>query len=749
VSKRLKKKRLSQGAQPQGGAAAMTALSRASPEEEVRWGLSAFERGDYEEAIQAWQRARRAGASTAIDRALAEAYFRGALHDSHLARRTRHLHEAVVLAPGNSTYLFHLGLAYHRQGQPRRAADAFEAAHRLAPADDRVRRHLVLALLADSDPAAAERARELLVTAKPGDEATARLRALAALRARNPGEAVAALDAIKSPSPLVTLALGLTYLAAGQLEAAEAALSRVQRSRRPLSGEARCAATLATMAARMRAGDQIGTTKGLDGLELPVDARLRSTLAYACRRLAVELALEERFPEAVAALERGATAEPGQQATRRALAHLREVAATQAARRGDHAAAAQLWGAVLAEEPGNTRVLHNLALAEERLGRWQQAAARWEELVQRWKKDLHATRSAEGTAELRRRLAVAYAHLAETTEAAGDFRAAPRTLERALNFDPSNDDLRLRAAELYLDNDEYGPAIEHLRRVLGSRPDDARVLLELGSAYDLKGDDQRAEEYLQQALSLEPDNPAVTATLASVYHGRGDRLADSGGPGRALAEYQRATALDPTNAEHYVCSGEAHLKLGQLKAAEAAFKHAFALRPKDSATLISVAQAYLSAGYAKQADRVFRQALRHDRSTLMRAIVGLAHLRAGNPAGAQPHLKQVLDGRDPLAVALVSKALLSRGREAEAVPYLERAVELSPWSAEAHIDLAHAYAFSLGDSERALAELTEAQVLAEGLRRQDLLAELAEAHQALRYMADPNQLERDKPWLRW
>ena len=37
------------------------------------------------------------------------------------------------------------------------------------------------------------------------------------------------------------------------------------------------------------------------------------------------------------------------------------------------------------------------------------------------------------------------------------------------------------AAELYLEDERYGSAIEHLQRVLPTRPDDTRVLIDLGS----------------------------------------------------------------------------------------------------------------------------------------------------------------------------------------------------------------------------------------------------------------------------
>ena len=55
------------------------------------------------------------------------------------------------LAPDRAVYHYHLGLAYLRQGQHRRAAAAFETADRLEPGDARLQYHFALAALTD-DP---------------------------------------------------------------------------------------------------------------------------------------------------------------------------------------------------------------------------------------------------------------------------------------------------------------------------------------------------------------------------------------------------------------------------------------------------------------------------------------------------------------------------------------------------------------------------------------------------------------------
>jgi tetratricopeptide (TPR) repeat protein len=706
MAKHARKKRLAQVASP--GRTPTGAPAGVAPQAELRRGLAAFQRGDYAEAIQAWKQARRAGAGTDVDRALAEALFRRALGTSNEGRRAQELEDAVALAPDHAIYRFHLGLTYHRQGQLRRAVSAYEAAHQLAPAEGRYRRHLALALLAH--PPAAPGLNELLAGAPAGDEALARLRALAALRQNTPAQAVTILTALKRRSPLATLALGLAQLAEGQTEAALASLAQVRRGVRLLGDVASHAAAIATVVAQTNAGDLTGALSRLLALPASGNAPLRRAYAAACHLLGQALLLDERFEDALRAWQQSVAAAPDRAPTRRLLGHLHDVLGTHAARRGDFAGAAQHWEAALAEQPDAPRILRNLALAEERLERWEQASARWEALTGRWKKELRSMRRGnEAGADLRHRLEVAYRHLAAAYEAADNVHAAARTLEQALHFDPSQVELELHAAELYLENEEYGRAIEHLRRVLPARPTDTRVLMDLGSAHDLKGDDRQAQSYLEQALSLEPDNPAVRAALASVHHGRGHRLVDAGQPERALAEFEQAIQGSPGVSEHHECLGATLLALGRLDAAQAAFASSLALAPQDPQVRVRIGSIYLEHGQATAADKLFRQALRLQRGLPTRLAIGLAYLGVGDLATAQQHFRPILKGREPLLLALVGRIFIGAGHEMEALPYLERAVALDPFDVRARLDLAWVYTFNSGDFARAATELAEAE----------------------------------------
>ncbi len=719
---------VSSGARPDGTRPG--AVATLAPDVEVRRGLAAFERGELGVAIQAWTQARRAGAPETVDRAVAEAHFRRALAATSDGRRAQALNEAVALAPDHAVYRYHLALAYHRQGQVRQAILAYEAACRLDPTSTRYRRHLALARLGDAG--ADTRLEDVLAGLPPGDEPSARLAALTALRQDKPLEAVEALIGLERSSPLTKLGLGVAHLVDGRPHTGVLSFTSVDDADEASSPDVQIAARIATVVALRRAGDLSAALDALRGTEVPTDATMRRALGVVARALGRELLLEERLDDALVAWQKALAVDPRDAALRRVMGQVHEVLGTRAARAGEYAEAAQHWEAALAEQPGEARILHNLALTAERLEQWDQVSARWEGLIAHWKRAMRGSRrDDEASADLRRRLTIAHHRLVDAYDAADDLTGAVRAIDRALNFDPSDLDLRLRAAELSLENNAYGPAIDHLRRVLAVRPDDVRVLTDLGAAYDLKGDERQAQSFLDRALTLDPGNRAAMATLAAVFHERGDRLLAEGQLGQAVAAMARAIELEPDAVRHHQCLGATYVRHGQLKLAEKAFARAVAIDPQDVRTRVEIGGIYLVSGYEKDAERLFRQALRLRPGPVTHLAIGMICMRHGDSDAAHRHFKHVLKENDAVSLSVLGKMLNDLRREIDAVPYLERAVALEPSNARAHIDLAWAYTFGLRNYDRAAGEVHEARRLALEADDQLVLAEAEVASKGL------------------
>lgn len=156
-------------------------------------------------------------------------------------------------------------------------------------------------------------------------------------------------------------------------------------------------------------------------------------------------------------------------------------------------------------------------------------------------------------------VAVAMAGLARVSEARGRTENARETLEGAISLveDATGpEDLSLvplleEFAAIHLAHEEYGPAIEHKKRIegllvarLGKHPRVANVLHEIGQIYERWNDEGRAREHHQRALEVWEatrghDHPDVAYALTSL--GRLDVAA--GNPQQGVARLERALEL--------------------------------------------------------------------------------------------------------------------------------------------------------------------------------------------------------------
>ena len=273
--------------------------------------------------------------------------------------------------------------------------------------------------------------------------------------------------------------------------------------------------------------------------------------------------------------------------------------------------------------------------------------------------------------------------------------------------------------------------------MLAVRPDDVRVLIDLGSAYDLKGDERQAQSLIERALVLEPGNPAALAALANVYHGCGDRLLEEGQFDRAIAAFDRAIETSPvvrittsTLVGHTSQRASSHSPERRSTVPSRSI-------PRDIRTRVEIGGFYVGHGDEKDAQRLFRQALRLRPGPVTHLAIGLTYLRLEQLAPARRHFKHVLDANDPRMLRLLGKALNDARHELEAVRYLERAVALEPSDAQGHLDLAWSCAFGPVNYVRAAAEIAEVKRLALEAGDDDVLAAaevaskgLAELHQS-------------------
>jgi len=213
----------------------------------------------------------------------------------------------------------------------------------------------------------------------------------------------------------------------------------------------------------------------------------------------------------------------------------------------------------------------------------------------------------------------------------------------AQRFDETKDAAYLESAQQYLQNAQ------------NLNPDSVSVHLAAGRLYQATGKLEKAlEEYLR-VRSVAPSNIMAARRAAGTY-------AQLDMPDKAVAEYRRAIALDPAFFETYSYFGSFYYYRGDYSAAAEQWRKATELAPGSYRAWSNLGAVLQNLGDYAGAERAKRKALQlHEHPDLLQNMGSL---------------------------------LSEEGRDAEAVPYYERAAALKPGE--------YIIWFNLGDADRRL-----------------------------------------------
>jgi len=181
-------------------------------------------------------------------------------------------------------------------------------------------------------------------------------------------------------------------------------------------------------------------------------------------------------------------------------------------------------------------------------------------------------------------------------------------LKSAAKHDPGNTDLALLLAEVYFQAKDYSRALECLRPILDSKPDNFEATFLFGLIQQRTGDLHDAQFRLERAIGLKKDSSAAHATLGSLLAGIGNNKQalkhlskalklkpsaavhfllgsvyyTSGEHKRAIQHLRRATQMDPQFDEAFYQLGLLCLEMNWLRKAQECFKTAQALNPRET-----------------------------------------------------------------------------------------------------------------------------------------------------------------------
>lgn len=519
-------------------------------------GLRAFDAGNFEAAITAWSGLDRGDPRVAA--ALAEAYFRKGLETKPAAGQIAAFEQAHKLGPGEGRYLYHLGLAHQRGGDPAGASRAYRELLRQRPNWPGAGAALALAAL-ELDP-------RTDLAQLPGS--TPAIQA-----AFTPVQALLLQKALPEPpapdQPLAAAARlwgGLSRLQAGE---SQAALALFEDSQPLPSPTALATRRYYRGVAATRLGDPATALKFWQRIyeESPDFAQ-----NWLPQNLAVLLTdhYAKMFGSAPAAPEGDQLEVPGPALLKLAAANIAlaeamlaalDRAANLAALKGDWPRAARLWET--SRQLAGTNVglgsprplLHNLALAYEAQELWLQAAETWRAML---KTRPRRSRTGEGEGEKEatateregpdeQQWAWVRQQVIECYKKAGQPQQAVAIFRQAIKADPQDLEMRMQLVAALEANEQEQAAYNELKRIAELDPYHLEAQIRLVDLESEKWNWPSANERLRTLAAHYRDNTEARPRLAGLFLKTGQLEQEYGLYDQALATYEEGQALDPAN----------------------------------------------------------------------------------------------------------------------------------------------------------------------------------------------------------
>lgn len=680
-------------------------------------GKEAFHRGDYDEALAAWEQARQEKPSATLTAAMAEVYFRRGLlrfyHQHQYEAGLSDLNEAARLAPGDPCYAYHLGLAHHHQDNLGTAITAYRLALDADPACTRAAELAILASLEQGKDPTQEAAWKAL-----SSERQTELSLLVSLVLGRPVRFATLTTGVAEPAratPVSLVSTGLNTRLWQELAALESGddgahsilQSIAQDDSQPAAVRAIVVYTLGLDALRHhRPTEALAHWESARrlGLDTPTFRENSYQLYYTSAEQALA---DEQWAEAAALADMALNLRP-------ADGNLRNLAAAAHFHAGHAEAQAARWSQALehwkkARELGeNSRaLLQNLALAYEKTERFSEAAELWREVIRR------RPRKADAPDALTpQQVALLWGHVAECYHRVGNVDEAITTLRNAVKNDPSNNDLRLELVDTLVASERWGAASNEVDRILKREPDNLNALVRAARLDEGYGYLYRARQTWKKVLELDPNHLEAREHLVELLHQEGDRLCRFGDFDKALGSYREALTYMPDEPYLYISLAECYFYKNDPDAARREMNRALALDPADLDVYHIAVDACHIANRPDDAEWVITQAEElagpQQPTGHLPAMfyLDLAHccFRRRQTKIANDYVRraeQMAEG-DPDGLVHIALFYLDRKNEGQAMAYLQQALRLDPEHglANLHIGASYAAAMEMREARR-------------------------------------------------
>jgi tetratricopeptide (TPR) repeat protein len=678
----------------------------------LRNGLKDFRSGDYDGAIETWERVGQQTPQIQPTSALAQVYFRRGLKRTYgqpgdPKAGMDDLSRAVGLQPDDPCYAYHLGLVAHRVGELGRAIPAYRAARKdEGEFASRAAYPLALALSQQGREPADDPVWPALTA-----EGQAMLRQVDAFRRRP--------YTLSSDAP--PLWRGLAALDAGDHGQARALLDEaLQRATGPTE-EGMAHYYLGALAARGEDWDAARhhwNSARASGLALP---RLEDSMGEVYHRLAEERLESGDAEGALAAGMEALRHKPDDKRLGGLISQAHQRLAYEAASAGQWTTALEHWEAAGEAEGGSFRLAYNLALAYERAEDFFAAGEKWREALRRRpRRDDHPDAiDDEQVSQLWRRAAEAYSK-------AGEYDEAVRVYRQAVKWNPDHVDTRMALAEMLLANGQLQAAENELDRILERDPDNVPALLRQGEVIAASSSwwwGNSPVSYWERVLELEPDNATARQLLADFYQDQADYHLSWAGYERAAEMYRQALEYQPDNGRILAALGGCHLRMDEQAVAQGYVEQALAAAPEDLSVYDEIIHAWLDVEQPDRAWEVLTRAEAAVETIPYEFYIHQAYYCIDRDSDlARPWLARAVEKAppdEPVLMLIGEMAVTARAWEI-AREYLEQALAAGQVVGQAHVMLGIVDAQE-GDLDAAKKHWAEAERIARRERDQDLL----------------------------
>ncbi|HET7565040.1 MAG TPA: tetratricopeptide repeat protein, partial [Gemmatimonadaceae bacterium] len=176
---------------------------------------------------------------------------------------------------------------------------------------------------------------------------------------------------------------------------------------------------------------------------------------------------------------------------------------------------------------------------------------------------------------VRRRWTVVLGYLGDRARGKGNTGAAITVYRKALEIRPDDPRVLANMGIAYSDAGDYANAVQALRQSLARDPMQPVTLLNLGNALDAQRDAAGAASAYDQALAINPREPLAYFNLGKLALERGDAA-------RAVQMYERTIALDASLVPAYFNLARAYAMQSNAAKAKAALEQGLAFDPNNA-----------------------------------------------------------------------------------------------------------------------------------------------------------------------